>query len=160
MEFNNMEKLGILKTLLKEKYTAENIMRERCLKFTLWILGYLMGFFWLLLTSKYNFGLFTKILLTLIVILTGYISFHFIHSIETGFKVNRKLIIKIEDLLNLYSKNTFIEGESLYPKDYKKSIKKSTSFFISLYLPLIFIHIILMLTIWRELLTKSTKSFL
>lgn len=154
MDIKREEKVAVIQQILTEKYSAENIMRERTLKFTLWILGYLIGFFGLLLAGKFDLELFTKILLTIVVSLTGYISYYFISSIKSGFKKNRKIIIKLENALMLYSKDVYLDGETLYPIEYKQEIEKTTPFFRSLYIPLIFIHIILGFYIWKDTIIK------
>ena len=146
------EKPQIIQELLNQKYQAEHLMRERSTNFTKWILGFGLGFIWILLSQK-NLSLPQQIIIVIFISLLAGASIYFIYDICKGFKNNRNIVVKLEDCLKLHDKGIYTDGFSLYPSDYKIDYKKkckTPSHFKTLYM-LIFITgvIIILITIFH-----------
>lgn len=52
MHLNENQKLQVLLADLQERYNASHKIRERSIKFTLWISGMAIGLGWLLISQK------------------------------------------------------------------------------------------------------------
>ena len=120
MEFTDVDNANILQNLLNERYIASHKMRERSLKFTLWLLGYVAILDSWLVISGSSLFLNQKIALTILTLTITTLTLFFLHDIEKGFIFNRKIIIKIEDALGFYEVNRFIKSDTILPRDYKK----------------------------------------
>ncbi len=134
MKIDGKEKISILLNLLSERYHASHQMRERSLKFAIWILGFIIiAIPWLL----FNRELLTpcvKLSLTALILIVGIFALWFLIAINTGFNKNKELMTKIEETLGCYEKGLFIDSKTLFPDDYKKNKKFSlTSHFITIY---------------------------
>lgn len=152
------EKVKVLLELLKERCIASHKMRERSLQFTLWILGFLLAIIgWLWLNSS-NLILSQKILMTLLIILTGAVSYYFLISIEKGFNRNRKIMTKLETSLDLYKKNSYIKNDTIYPDEYRNTKKSINYHFISLYVLILVTIVILIFFIWTKQSDRSNST--
>ena len=149
MNINDDKKIDILLDLLNERYGASHRMRERSMNFAIWILGFGIAMIWMLL-SQITLTIYQKILLTVLVIMIGYLTRKFLKSIEVGFDRNREVILRIEKILGCYEVNTYIESTALFPNEYRDLYNKKTSHFKSLYIWVWAILIILLLIIWAE----------
>ena len=147
MQINNDKKIDILIDLLNEKYEDARKMRERSLNFAIWILGFGIAISWLLL-SEIILILSQKIILTLFVIIIGFLTKSFLKAIEVGFDKNRKVIISIEESLGCYEENVYMDAKSLFPVEYRGQSKKETSHFASLYKWLLTVGIVIISLIW------------
>ena len=72
----------------------------------------------------------------------------FLKSIETGFKNNHEVMVRIENVLGCYEKSIYVETESLFPEKYKDLSNKDTSHFGSLYVWLVATGLALIPMIW------------
>jgi len=97
MKINEDNKIDILRDLLKERYEASHKMRDRSLKFAIWVLGFGIALIWILL-SGLSLGLVQKIILTIFVVIVGFLTGIFLKSIDKGFVNNRKVMIRIEEV--------------------------------------------------------------
>jgi hypothetical protein len=142
------DKLNILLNLLNERYRASHSMRERAIKFALWILGFVaVAVPWLLLYARLCVG--QKVTLTILAVLLTALAILFLHGIHAGFKNNRNLLIKIEAALGCYEKGFFVTADQLYPEEYRVTKPFSLkSHFQSIYILLILAAIITIISIW------------
>ncbi len=148
MNIEENEKINIILNLLKERYHASHIMRERSLKFVLWILGFdIVAFPWLLFNSKCMSPR-LKWSLTFTIFIIGFFTFIFLAAIDGGFKKNRKIIIRMETALGCYEKGYYMDSEQLFPEDYKKFRVSWRYHFASIYLWIFISFVITVFFIW------------
>lgn len=147
MVISEDKKIDILLNLLKERYEASHKMRDRSLKFAIWILGFGIALIWILLGDS-PLGFLSKIILTALVIIIGILTGTFLKSIDKGFVNNRAVMINIEEALECYDKGVYLENASLFPNEYRDLSKKDTSHFRSIYKWLIIIGLVVISVIW------------
>jgi|LSQX01.3.fsa_nt_gb small-conductance mechanosensitive channel len=150
MYVDDKRKIDILINLLNERYDASHKMRERSLSFAVWILGLGIALIWLLLNMDISLSIFQKIILTIFIASIGCLTKKFLFSIETGFKNNREIMIRIEKILGFYEQDIYSKGESIYPESYKNVEDTKVSHFRSIYLWVYTIFIIIELLIWHD----------
>ncbi len=149
MEINENQKITVLLSLLNERYNASHQMRERSLKFAMWVLGFvIIAIPWLLLNRELLTS-YIKWSFSIIILILGFFSYWFLIAINRGFNRNRRLLIKIEKALGCYEKNAYIESEQLFPKEYNQQCNGKrkinwTYHFITIY-AWIFIAIVLVI---------------
>jgi len=149
MQINDVKKIDILLNLLIERYQAAHRMRERSLSFAIWILGFAIAMFWILL-DKTTLILSQKIVLTIFLVIISFLTKKFLNFIEVGFNKNRMIMVNIEEVLGCYKSNLYIEGKALYPEEYKNLDIKKTSHFNSLYFWIWTVTAFLISLIWLE----------
>jgi hypothetical protein len=132
MNINDNKKVDILLSLLNERYVASHRMRERSLNFVIWILGFGIAVAWMLLRDI-NLSISQKIVLTIFIVIIGYLTRNFLLYIEAGFNTNKEVMVTLEEALECYEQNKYVEGKSLYPAKYRNSECTKTSHFKSLY---------------------------
>ena len=147
MNINENNKIDILLDLLKERYEASHKMRDRSLKFAIWILGFGIALIWILL-SGLSLGLVQKIILTIFVVIVGFLTGIFLKSIDKGFVNNRKVMIRIEEALGCYENGVYVENGPLFPNEYKDLSKKNTVHFTSIYNWLVVMGLVIISVIW------------
>ena len=147
MKINEDNKIDILRDLLKERYEASHKMRDRSLKFAIWVLGFGIALIWILL-SGLSLGLVQKIILTIFVVIVGFLTGIFLKSIDKGFVNNRKVMIRIEEALGCYENGVYVENGPLFPNEYKDLSKKNTAHFTSIYYWLVVMGLVLISVIW------------
>jgi len=153
------EKPTILFELLKERYAAEHNMRERSTTFVIWVLGLGIALIWVLLIQVHLSILQKIITCVFITSYTGF-SFKFIHEISQGFKSNRKIIVKIENLLGFHTTGYYIKNDSIFPEHYKINYNKykPSSHFASLYWLLTIVAIFIILITIANPVKIDTKT--
>ena len=149
MQIKDTKKADILMNLLIERYKVAHIMRERSLNFAIWILGFAIAMFWILL-GETTLTLYQKIVLTIFVVTISFLTKKFLSFIEIGFNKNRMIIVNIEEALGCYKSNLYIESKALYPEEYKNLYIKKTSHFKVLYLWIWTVTVFLISLIWFE----------
>jgi len=132
MNINDDKKVDILLSLLNERYNASHRMRERSLNFAIWILGFGIAVAWMLLRDT-NLSISQKVVLTIFIVIIGYLTRKFLLCIEVGFNANKEVMVTIEEALECYEQNKYMEGKSLYPEKYRNSECTKASHFKSLY---------------------------
>lgn len=157
MELDENQKLTVLLSLLNERYITSHKMRERSLKFTIWVLGFVVGLIWLLIIGD-PLALSEKIILTLVVILGISISFWFLYSIMMGFDNNRGVLIKIEEVLGCYKEGYYNKEGTLFPKAYKQKKMGKWSHFKSIYFLMFPIALLLIVLIWIQPYSVEKKT--
>jgi len=95
MQIKDIKRVDILMNLLIERYKAAHIMHERSLNFAIWILGFAIAMFWILL-GKTTLTLSQKIVLTIFVVIISFLTKKFLNFIEIGFNKNRMIMVNIE----------------------------------------------------------------
>jgi len=158
MKIYNKDKMNILLNLLNERYNASHKIRERSLKFTIWILGFAIAFVWILLNEA-SFTLPQKWVLTFLVIVIGGITFWFLYALEKGFDNNRKVMIDLEDVLGCYKKSAYIASKTIFPSEYKEKKSRSRfAHFKSIYILMLPIVILLIFLIWLKPAQQHQKN--
>lgn len=147
MEINESDKTTILLNLLNERYNASHKMRERSMKFTIWILGFGVALIWILLRGE-PLIIYHKIVLSLIVLVNTVVTVWFIYSIQKGFTSNKQVMVDIEDCLGCYQEGAYIESKSIFPPEYKKVKKTFWSHFKSIYVLVITFTCLILILIW------------
>ncbi|PKN62608.1 MAG: hypothetical protein CVU57_23455 [Deltaproteobacteria bacterium HGW-Deltaproteobacteria-15] len=148
MEMDEKQKLTVLLGLLSERYEAAHKMRERSLKFTMWILGLAVALVWILISGT-QFIVVQKWVLTALVFILGLSAIWFLRSLESGAAKNHKVMIGIEKALGCYDKGTYLESEALLPESYTRDYGKSwRSHFKTIYILVIPLALLIMLLIW------------
>ena len=132
MNIDDDKKVDILLSLLNERYNASHRMRERSLNFAIWILGFGIAVAWMLL-GDINLSISQKVVLTIFIVIIGYLTRKFLLYIEAGFNTNKEVMVTLEETLECYEQNKYVEGKSLYPEKYRDSECTKTSHFKSLY---------------------------
>lgn len=157
MNINDDKKVDILLSLLNERYDASHRMRERSLNFAIWILGFGIAVAWMLLCDI-NLAISQKIVLTIFIVIVGYLTRKFLLRIETGFNANKEVMVTLEEALECYEQNKYMEEKSLYPEKYKNSDCTKTSHFRSLYEWIWTIIGLLISLIWLEQILNLVKK--
>jgi len=159
MNINDNKKIDILLSLLNERYNASHRMRERSLDFAIWILGFGIAVAWMLL-SGVNLSISQKVILTIFIVIIGCLTRKFLLCIEAGFNTNKEVMITLEETLECYKPNKYMEDKSLYPEKYKDLECTKTSHFKSLYEWIWVIIILLVSLIWLgQILNLLGKFF-
>jgi len=131
MEIQEDRKLDVLLAQLNERYTALHNMRDRSMQFALWILGLGLGLAWLLISevslSKLQAGI-----LVVFLIVVGRLCFGFIQGIECGFNNNRNIMINIEKMLGLHSRDAYGSPEPVLPEAFCGNTTKQSGHFPTL----------------------------
>jgi len=149
------EKNKIAQTLLSEKYAAEHKMRERSARFTIWILGVGIALLWILL-GKDSLALHQRLIICAFIVSYSALSLWFLAEICKGFKVNRGIVIKIEDFLGLYKEGEYLENDTILPAEYRKPYNRAIpSHFKSLYALIIVLAIFILAVV---LATPSVRE--
>jgi hypothetical protein len=159
MNINDDKKVDILLSLLNERYDASHKMRERSLNFAIWILGFGIAVAWMLLRDI-NLSISQKVILTIFIVIIGYLTRKFLLCIEAGFNANKEVMITLEEALECYEQNKYMEGKSLYPEKYRNSGCTKTSHFKSLYEWIWVIIILLTSLIWLEQFLDLIKKYI
>ncbi len=159
MKINDAEKISVLTNMLNERYKAEHNMRDRSVNFTKWILGLGIALLWILLL-KTDLNIFTKFFSSGFIIIYSVLSFWFLLEICRGFKNNRNVMIRLESALLLYEEGSYLNNETILPKEYKKlySKKESPSHFWSLYGLLFVLAIFLIALVWFKPSSNKVKN--
>ena len=147
-QLDQKDKTSILLTLLNERYHASHLMRERSLKFAMWILGFVaVAVPWLLFQRGLCSG--QKVAFTVLTTMLGAATFLFVRAIHVGFNKNWEVIIKLEEALGCYEKNLFVNSIQLFPEEYRNIRKiSSRSHFSLIYIWIILASIVTVISIW------------
>lgn len=159
MNINDDKKVDILLSLLNERYNASHRMRERSLNFAIWILGFGIAVAWMLL-GDINLSISQKVVLTIFIVIIGYLTRKFLLYIEVGFNTNKEVMVTLEETLECYEQNKYMEGKSLYPEKYRDSECTKTSHFKSLYEWIWVIITLLIFLIWLGQILDLIKKII
>lgn len=159
MVIDDNKKADIVLGLLNERYSASHRMRERSLNFAIWILGFGIAMMWILL-SEINLQTSQKVLLSIFIVIIGYLTVKFLSYIEAGFNANKKVMVTLEEVLECYKQSAYIENKTLYPETYRNSGCNKTSHFKSLYEWIWTVTILLISLLWLEPVLSLIKKMI
>ena len=162
MVLNEDQKLQVLIAELQERYNASHKIRERSVKFTLWISGMAIGLGWLLISQKTLF-LSQRVALTLLIFALSAGTIYFIMGLRRGFIKNREAMIRNERALGMHDPGVYLEDTSLLPAKYSNTKKKWSDHFHTLYVWLILVALSLLILTWtcptqQEDLKQNSKT--
>lgn len=147
--YDETTQIKILLNLLNERYHASHQMRERSLKFAMWVLGFIiLSVPWLLLNRELLTS-YIKWTFSGIIIITGIFSFWFLRAIHIGFNTNWNILIDIEEVLGCYKKGLYLDSKQLFPEKYK-NIKKCSfrNHFVTVHALIVVAVLITIFLIW------------
>lgn len=147
IQLNDDQKIPVLLAVLQERYNASHKIRERSIKFTLWISGMAIGLGWLLISHKSLF-LPQRIALTLLIVAFFAGTFYFLMGLRRGFQKNREATINCEHALGLHEDGFFLSAGPLLPTEYTRTKRKWSDHFHTLYVWIILIGVSLLILTW------------
>lgn len=149
MDFSDVDRINILQNLLNERYNASHKMRERSLKFTLWVFGYfVLSNGWLIINGT-TLSADQRLAFTFLALMVAIFTFFFIRDIERGFNNNRTVMINVEKAFEFYDKDKYLQSEQVLPDEYKnKSKSKGRGHFATLYVWIVFTCLLTIIVIW------------
>lgn len=119
MKINDEEKPNILIEVLKERYKALHIIRQRVQNISLWSLGLLI------VASGWIVGLNEPLVkqekyLIIFTVIVGFsvLRFFYLSDLNKGFRNQQKVVVKLEKILGLYKDAFYSESGSIYPENW------------------------------------------
>jgi ABC-type Fe3+ transport system permease subunit len=100
MDLKEDHKFQVLLADLQERYSSSHMIRERSVKFTLWISGMAIGLGWLLISQK-TLTLAQQVALTLLILALFAGTLYFLKGLRRGFQKNREAMINCESALGM-----------------------------------------------------------
>ena len=147
MHLNEDQKLQVLLADLQERYNASHKIRERSIKFTLWISGMAIGLGWMLISHKV-LVLPQRIALTLLVLALFVGTLYFLMGLKRGFRRNREAMINCERALSMHDSGIYLADGPLLPLEYSRTNRKWSDHFHTLYVWLILVAVSLLILTW------------
>jgi len=152
MNYTDDAKLQILISALQERYIAIHTIRSRVEKVSLWALGLMLAVSGWLIQSSIRFSNEEKILFV-IGIISAFLVLRYIYfaDLERGFKKQKQVASRLEELLGLYDPEFFetSKSQSTYPEEWlmANEQQKFGKFFRSTYFLLYTGTLILLLAV-------------
>ena len=159
IQLSEDQKLQVLLAELQERYNASHKIRERSIKFTLWISGMAIGLGWLLISQKV-LVLPQRIALTLLVLALFGGTLYFLMGLRRGFQKNREAMIRSERALGMYDSGVYLADCTLLPEEYSHTKRKWSEHFHTLYVWLILVAVSLLILTWtcsEPIINPSSK---
>ena len=147
MDLNKDQKLQVLLTSLQERYNASHKIRERSIRFTLWISGMAIGLGWLLISQK-TFVLSQRIALTLLILALFAGTLYFLMGLKRGFRKNREAMINCERSMGMHDSGIYLAEGALLPTEYSRTDRRWSDHFHTLYVWLILVGMSLLILTW------------
>ncbi len=147
VQLKDDHKIQVLLIELQERYAAAHKMRERSIRFTIWLSGMAIGLAWLLISQK-TLVLSQRLALTLLIAALWIGAGFFILGLRKGFQSNRRAMIKSERALGMYEIGIYLKEEFLLPKAYKKINSKWNDHFSTLCIWLCVVALSLLVLAW------------
>ena len=141
------QKQKILLAVLLERYNASHIMRERSMRFTLWLSGIAVPIGWLLI-SKQHLLWGEKLGLALFVVALFGGTIFFLHGLKIGFEKNREVMIRCEGALGLFEKGKYLADTAILSPAYGSTTQKWCDHFSTIGAWLLIIAMSLQILIW------------
>ena len=141
------QRIQILISGLEERYAASHHMRERSLRFSIWLSGMAFGLAWLLVCGQ-TFTLAQKTALTTLIGAMAVGAFFFLWSLEKGFQNNRRVMVKFEKALGLHRPGFYLEDELMLPQGYKDTSRRWNGHFSTLCVWLAVVMVSLLVLTW------------
>ena len=147
MHLSGDQKLQVLIADLQERYNASHKIRERSIKFTLWISGMAIGLGWLLISQKgLTFSQCIALTLLILTLFSGTI--YFLMGLRRGFRNNREAMINCERALSMHDSGIYLADGPLLPSEYSRTNRKWSDHFHTLYVWLILVAASLLILTW------------
>lgn len=153
--FTHDQKIQILLSQMNERNLAWHNMRDRSMRFTIWILGLSIAASWQLLQQPCDCT-WQKFAVTALIVILGSAALHFLRGLSAGASANRKVLINIEAALGLYDEGAFLPGRSLFPSAYKDSKASLNDHFSTLYILITAVCVFLLIAVWLPIQIQST----
>ncbi len=147
MNLDDDQKLQVLLADLQERYSASHMIRERSVKFTLWISGMAIGLGWLLISQK-ALTLPQQVALTLLILALFAGTLYFLMGLRRGFQKNREAMINCESALGMHESGIYLKDVPLLPIEYRNTNRKWSDHFLTLYMWLILVAVSLLILTW------------
>ena len=147
MEFTDEQKQKVLLAVLQERYNASHTMRERSLRFTLWLSGMAIPIGWLLITKQQLF-IGQKLALAMLIVALFGGTIWFLRGLRRGFEKNRQVMIRCEQVFGLYEKGAYLADSALLSQEYGSPTKKLSDHFSTISVWLLTVAVSLQLLIW------------
>jgi len=147
MHLNEDQKLQVLLADLQERYNSSHRIRERSIKFTLWISGMAIGLGWLLISQK-GLVIPQRVALTLLVMALFAGTIYFLMGLRRGFRKNREAMINCERALGMHDSGVYLADKPLLPFEYSRTNRKWSDHFHTLYAWLILVAVSLLILTW------------
>jgi Na+/glutamate symporter len=148
MELSNEQKTQVAISVLEERNKAAHNMRERSMRFTLWLSGLAIPIGWLLI-EKQKLILSQKLALALFILALFGGTIWFLRGMQRGFQKNREVMIRCEEALGLHKTGDYLEDRPLLSTEYASSGKKWSDHFSTLSVWLLTVALSLFILIWR-----------
>ena len=147
MHLSEDQKLQVLLADLQERYNSSHKIRERSIKFTLWISGMAIGLGWLLISQK-ELVIPHRVALTLLVMALFAGTIYFLVGLRRGFRKNREAMINCERALGMHDSGVYLADKPLLPSEYSRINRKWSDHFHTLYVWLILVAVSLLILTW------------
>ena len=147
MQLSDDQKLQVLVAELQERYNASHKIRERSIRFTLWISGMAIGLGWLLISQK-ALALSQSVALTLLITALFAGTLYFVVGLRRGFQKNREAMINCERALGMHDSGVYLADGPLLPTEYSRMNRKWSDHFHTLYVWLILVALSLLILTW------------
>ena len=147
VQLKDDHKIQVLLIELQERYAAAHKMRERSIRFTIWLSGMAVGLAWMLISHK-TLVLSQRLALTLLISTLWAGAGIFILGLRKGFQSNRIAMIKSELALCMYEPGIYLKEESLLPATYKQTNSKWNDHFSTLCIWLCVVALSLLALAW------------
>lgn len=148
MELTNEHKVQVAISVLEERYKAAHNMRERSLRFTLWLSGLAIPIGWLLI-EKQQLAVSQKVALALFILALFGGTIWFLLGLQRGFQKNREVMIRCEQALGLFNTGDYLADSPLLGNEYSSSKRKWCDHFSTLSVWLLTIALSLFILIWN-----------
>ncbi len=159
MEISEEKKPEVLLSQLRGRYEALHKMRDRSMRFALWILGFGLGLAWLLINETVlTVG--QRITITIILIAILSVTMLFVKAIGHGFNRNRAIVTRIETALKLFEKGTYGIHESILPEKFQQQKTGMAGHFKTLYVLICTVFLLLIILTWINPCKPELKSFI
>lgn len=146
MVLNDEKKLQVVLAELQERYNASHQMRERSVRFTLWIAGMGIGLGWILVSKEIHFPQQVAITLLIFALFLGAV--YFLAGLRRGFQKNREVVVRCERALGMHEPGVYLTGRSLLPGEYGQIRCKWSDHFRTLSLWLLIVATSLLILTW------------
>ena len=147
VQLKDDHKIQVLLIELQERYAAAHKMRERSIRFSIWLSGMAVGLAWMLISHK-TLVLSQRLALTLLISTLWAGAGIFILGLRKGFQSNRIAMIKSELALCMYEPGIYLKEESLLPATYKQTNSKWNDHFSTLCIWLCVVALSLLVLAW------------
>lgn len=148
MKLSDEQKTQVVISALEERYKAAHNMRERSMRFTLWLSGLAIPIGWLLI-EKQKLILSQKLALALFILALFGGTIWFLLGLQRGFQKNREVMIRCEKALGLHQTGDYLADRPLLSSEYGSSRRKWSDHFSTLSVWLLTVALSLFILIWK-----------